>query len=281
MKSSPHRMQLAHTLCWLVFYSAASVYAASPPEPVDDVPKSNSSKSLASRQFVLKPDQELDVSYVIAFHGQCNLRVSTDYLVIELPDHHMTIVSQAPSWDVKVISPTRKLVGTCKFDEWVRRGSPFNFLKVTSIPEWPLIKVDNARFHDWSAEHYALPYKTQRGTAVPLIKGRVGDFIVLGEGVIPKQACQIVATLIQTPKKASGLPVSLNLWDTDKSSTKLNPVFLFSGVKRNGPKEVEARTVALTKRKMLPSSQGYKVCKDTRDVWVSHADTEGFEGLMR
>lgn len=234
----------------------------------------------AAKVFSLKPDEELDLSYEVESHRRVNLRVCSDYLVIDMPDHHMVIVAQAPSWSVRAISPVRKMVGVSTQPEWVRRGSPFNFLKVTSIPEWPVVKQGTKPFLNWQATHFALPYKTHDGAIVPLNRGRVGDFLVLGEGVLPKQPCQIVSTLIQTPKAVSGLPVQLNLWDTEKTSTKMNSLFLFSGVKQSGPKTVVAKSAAVVKRKSLPSSEGYKVCKDPRDVWVSNADTEGFEGLM-
>ena len=192
----------------------------------------------------------------------------------------MIIVAQAPGWNVRAISPVRKLIGTSTLQEWVRRGSPFNFLKVTSIPEWPLVRMGTKSFSNWQAAQYGLPYKTRAGGVVPLSRGKVGDFVVLGEGVLPKQACQIVTTLIQTPKSVNGLPVQLNLWETEKTSSKMNSLFLFSGVNQGGPREVEAKQLSIVKRHSLPSSEGYKVCKDPRDVWVSHADTEGFEGLM-
>lgn len=234
----------------------------------------------ATKAFSLKPDEELDVNYDLESHRRVNLRVCSDYLVVDMPDHHMVIVAQAPSWNVQAISPIRKLIGVITQREWVRRGSPFNFLKVTSIPEWPLINQGMKPFLSWQATHFALPYKTQEGATVPLARGRVGDFLVLGEGVLPKAACQIVSTLIQTPKAVSGLPVQLNLWDTEKTSSKMNSLFLFSGVNQSGPKTVMAKQVSIVKRRSLPSAEGYKVCKDPRDVWVSHADTEGFEELM-
>ncbi len=233
-----------------------------------------------TKAFSLKPDEELDLNYDLESHRRVNLRVCSDYLVIDMPDHLMVIVAQAPSWSVRAISHVRKLVGVSTQSEWVRRGSPFNFLKVTSIPEWPLIRQGTKPYLTWQATHFALPYKTQEGAIVSLAHGRVGDFLVLGEGVLPKPACQIVSTLIQTPKAVSGLPVQLNLWDTEKVSSKMNSVFLFSGVKQTGPRAVIAKSAAVAKRKSLPSSEGYKVCKDPREVWVSNADTEGFEGLM-
>ncbi|MBS1957235.1 MAG: hypothetical protein JST89_23815 [Cyanobacteria bacterium SZAS-4] len=234
----------------------------------------------ATKPFFLKPDEELDLGYEVESHRRVNVRVCSDYLVVDMPDHHMVIVAQAPGWNVRAISPVRKLVGVSTQPEWVRRGSPFNFLKVTSIPEWPLVKQGTKPYLDWQATYFVLPYKTQDGAIVPLKRGQVGDFLVLGEGVLPKQACQIVSTLIQTPKAVSGLPVQLNLWDTEKTSTKMNSLFLFSGVKQSGPKAVIVKSAAVNKRRSLPSSEGYKVCKDPRDVWVSNADTEGFEGLM-
>lgn len=234
----------------------------------------------AAKNFSLKPDEELDLNYEVESHRRVNVRVCSDYLVVDMPDHHMVIVSQAPSWNVRAISPVRKLVGVSTQTEWVRRGSPFNFLKVTSIPEWPVIKQGTKPYMNWQATHFVLPYKTQDGAMVPVSRGRVGDYLVLGEGVLPKQACQIVATLLQTPKAANGLPVQLNLWDTEKTSTKMNSLFLFSGVNRSGPKTVLAKSATVGKRKNLPSSEGYRLCKDPREVWVSEADTEGFEGLM-
>lgn len=234
----------------------------------------------AAKPFSLKSDEELDLSYEVESHRRVNLRVCSDYLVVDMPDHHMVIVAQAPSWNVRAISPVRKLVGVSTQPEWVRRGSPFNFLKVTSIPEWPLVKQGTKPYLNWQATHFVLPYKTQSGAIVPLNRGNVGDFLVLGEGVLPKPACQIVSTLIQTPKAVAGLPVQLNLWDTEKTSTKMNSLFLFSGVKQSGPRTVLAKSAVVVKRRSLPSYEGYKVCKDPRDVWVSDADTEGFEGLM-
>jgi hypothetical protein len=234
----------------------------------------------AAKVFALKPDEELNLSYELETHRSANLRICSDYVSVDLPEHHMIILASAPNWDVRAISPVRKLTGVSTCKEWVRRGCPFNFLKVTSIPEWPLVRDGTSPFSNWQAAHYVLPFKTQAGAAVPLSRGKVGDFAVLGEGVLPKQACQIVSTLIQTPKSVNGLPVQLTLWETEKTSSKVNSLFLYSGVNEGGPKAVEAKHVAVVKRHSLPSSAGFKVCKDPRDVWVSHADTEGFEGLM-
>lgn len=235
----------------------------------------------SGQNFSLKPDEELDLNYELEMHRRVNLRICKDYLSIDLPDHQMVILAQAPNWNVRAISPVRKLTGVSTCQEWVRRGSPFNFLKVTSIPEWPLVRVGTRPFLNWSATCFALPYKTRDGGIVPVSRGKVGEFLVLGEGLFPKQACQIVATLIQTPKSAAALPVQLNLWDTDKTSSKMNSIFLYSGVNNGGPKAMEAKKIAIVKRHSLPSYQGYRECKDPRDVWVSHADTEGFEGLLR
>jgi hypothetical protein len=232
-----------------------------------------------AQALTLKPDEELDLTFAANSEGHAAVRISSDFLCVDLPAQHMIIVAEAPMWSVRAISPPRKLTGVSSFQDFVRRGSPLNFLKVTSIPEWPLIRLGSKPFMQWQATAYALPYKTQQGKAVPLSRGRVGDFLVLGEGTLPKPACQILATLIQTPK-ASGLPVQLNLWDTEQS-TKVNSVFLFSGGKHTGPKELATTKVAIVKRRRLPSVEGYKTCKDPRDVWFSHADTEGFEGLMR
>jgi hypothetical protein len=234
------------------------------------------------KDFSLKPDEELDLEYQQEGKSRnANVRICKDYLCIDLPEVQMVIVAQAPGWNVRAISPARKLTGVSTLQEWVRRGSPLNFLKVTSIPEWPLIRDGSRPFLNWQASHFVLPYKTQTGTVVPLSRGKVGDFLVLGEGVLPKQPCQILSTLIQTPNSVAALPVQLSLWDTDKSSSKMNSVFLFSGVNNGGPKTVVAKNVAVVKRRSLPAYKGYKECKDPRDVWVSHADTEGFEGLLR
>lgn len=233
-----------------------------------------------SKPFTLKPDEELDLSYELESQRRVDLRVCKDYLSIDLPDHHMIIVAQAPTWTVRAISPVRKMTGVSSCQEWVRRGSPFNFLKVTSIPEWPLVKDGTRPFKQWQVLHYALPYKNREGGLVPLSRGKVGDFLVVGEGLFPKQPCQIVSTLIQTPKSAFAIPVQLTLWDTEKSSSKMNSLFLYSGVNRGGPKAIEAKKVTVVKRRALPSYQGYKECKDPRDVWVSQSDTEGFEGLL-
>jgi hypothetical protein len=235
------------------------------------------------KAFSLKPDQELDLEYQQGVNQtrSASVRICQDYLCVDLPEVQMIIVSQAPNWNVRAISPARKLTGVSTLQDWVRRGSPLNFLKVTSIPEWPLIRDGSRPFLNWQASHFVLPYKTQAGAVVPLSRGKVGDFLVLGEGVLPSQPCQILSTLIQTPKSVSALPVSLNLWDTDKSSSKMNSMFLFSGVKSGGPQTLVVKNVAVVKRRSLPSYQGCKVCKDPRDVWVSHADTEGFEGLLR
>ncbi|MBS2004220.1 MAG: hypothetical protein JST44_22125 [Cyanobacteria bacterium SZAS LIN-5] len=235
----------------------------------------------SGQAFSLKPDEELDLSYELEMHRRVNLRICKDYLSIDLPDHQMVILSQAPDWRVRAISPVRKLTGVSTCQDWVRRGSPLNFLKVTSIPEWPLVRTGIRPFLNWNATCYALPYKTQNGAIVPVSRGNVGDFLVLGEGFFPKQPCQIVATLIQTPKSVAALPLQLNLWDTDKMSSKMNSLFLYSGVNNGGPKAMEAKKIAVVKRHSLPSYQGYKECKDPRDVWVSHADVEGFEGLLR
>jgi hypothetical protein len=232
----------------------------------------------SAQAFSLKPDEELDLTFAASLQGHAHLRVSNDFLCVEIPEHHMIIVAEAPTWSVRAISPPRKLTGVSSFEDWVRRGSPLNFLKVTSIPEWPLIRLGSKPFMQWQATAYALPYKTQQGKAVPLNRGRVGDFLVLGEGILPAPACQIVATLIQTPK-VNGLPVQLNLWDTEQSS-KINSVFLFSGGKDTGPKELEATKLTIVKKRSLPSIRGYKTCRDPREVWFSHADTEGFEGLL-
>lgn len=271
LASGLSNVRKAHPLMICAIASAASLFACGNCA-VQAAP--------ALKAFALKSDEELDLNYELEMQRRVNVRISSDYLSIDLPDHHMVILAQAPSWSVRAISPVRKLTGLSTLQEWVRRGSPFNFLKVTSIPEWPLIKQGTRPYLNWQATDYALPYKTQDGKVVPLSRGRVGEFLVLGEGVLPKQACQIIATLIQTPKSVSALPVQLNLWDTDKSSSKMNSVFLFSGSNDGGPKTVAAKKVAIVKRRGLPTFNGYKECKDPRDVWVSHDDTEGFEGLL-
>jgi hypothetical protein len=234
----------------------------------------------AAKVFVLKPDEELDLTFAATLEARTLVRICKDYLAVELPEQHMIIVAEAPTWSVRAISPIRKLTGVSSLQEWMRRGSPMNFLKVTALPEWPLIRLGSKPFQQWQATAYALPYKTQQGAIVPLTRGRVGDMVVLGEGYLPQQACEIMHTLIQTPK-VKGLPVQINLWDADNSTNKINPLFIFSGGKASGPKELVTKSFAIVKRHGLPSSAGYKVCKNTHEVWVSPADTEGFEGLMR
>ncbi|HEY9676940.1 MAG TPA: hypothetical protein V6C76_02975 [Drouetiella sp.] len=232
------------------------------------------------KPLVLKPDEELNVNLSTSLNGKCNVRVNKEYLFVDLPQHQIELVAKAPEWNVEAISEPRKLTGKCTLEEFVRRGSPLNFLKIGSVPEWPLIPQPKTTFNGWVASAYAMPFKTQKGDVVPLSRGRVGNVVVLGAGVIPMPACRIISTLIQTPK-VDGITVKLFLTQMDASTTKMNSVFLFSGMKRTNPKEVDTLSAAIAKRKPLPSVKGYKVCKDPRDVWVSHADTEGFEGLMR
>jgi hypothetical protein len=222
----------------------------------------------------------LDVTFTASLEARSLVRICDAFLCVEIPDQHMIIVAEAPTWSVRAISPIRKLTAVSPLQEWMRRGSPMNFLKVTALPEWPLIRLGPKPFRNWQATAYALPYKTHEGAIVPLTRGRVGNMVVLGEGSLPQQACEIMHTLIQTPK-VKGLPVQIDLLDADNSTTKINPLFIFSGGSATGPKELVTKSIAIVKRHSLPSSAGYKVCKNTRDVWVSPTDTEGFEGLMR
>jgi len=230
-----------------------------------------------NKSLTLKPDQELNL--IQTSEGKINnLRLCSDYFCVEFADYRVFLVCKAPQWNVRIIAPVKKLYFDMPLQDWVRRGSPLNFLHVTSVPEWPTVRVGQQDFLNLRVTKFALPYKVGQRTAA-LSKGTVGQVLSLTEGA-PPAAGMIMETFYHTPK-VPGLPLTTSIWDFDKQSGTMSSMFLYSGGTFNSKLDLKTSKSWISKRSPLPSIAGFKVAATARDIWVNQADARGFEDLMR
>jgi len=220
-----------------------------------------------------------ELNILQTYHGkEAHMRACRSYFCVDLKDYGMILISQAPDWTVQEISPKRRLYAETPLKLWLRRGVPLNFLHLGTLPDWPAVPVKNKVEQGIPVDIYALPYLTSQHRPVSVSKGTVGEMTVFS-GFKDNPSGQIISTLYHIPH-VDGLPLSMRLWATDGADKKYNSIFVYSGAER-GSNDLVLKKLWLSKRQSLPGKEGYRLCKDSREIWVNSAETDGINELMR
>jgi hypothetical protein len=225
----------------------------------------------------VRDGEELNAIEKLRNH-EIHFRACKEYFCAENPGVGVALVARAPDWSVEEISPKRKLYSITPFKEFLRRGVPANFLVLSQLQDWPTVRKETREVQDFPVTAFAMPYLTPDRKIVPLKRGSVGELLVY-TGFNTPAIGQIQARLLRIPW-ADGLTLSMHVWLSERNSAKYNSIFIYSGSKPTQT-VLELKKIWTEIQHPLPSTRGYKLCKDSHEIWVDKADTEGFNELLK
>lgn len=227
---------------------------------------------------LLKPDQEVHLTQV-SNSVKADVRIGNDFLCADLGIKGLVIVAQAPLWTVRVISQKKQLYYEVPLQEWLRRGCPLNFIRLTAIPEWTLVPSGHKKFLNQDVLAFSLPFLNKQQKVVPLESGHAGELLAL-DGQLPTNAARIMGTLFQTPK-SNYYPLQMRLKTYERNDRKFNDVFVFSGSKENSSPMMETNKISVTSKHPLPGLAGLKLCHDPGALWTDRSDVEGMGQFLK